>query len=326
MPQISIDNREATRRGAEYLRELGHTDVAIVTLPFDADRTRGPLTPELIAASTADTASERLAGAREVFPDATGRAAAASSIEEGLEAALALLADPATRPTAIIAQSDLLAAGVIKAADELGIAVPAELSVIGFDGIRVDGLQHDLTTLAQPSVSKGRAAGEAVVQLLAGQPGESVCFTSTLHVGDTTAAPRALTPPSVRRRAARSRRRARHHPRRPARPQRQRDRPRGEVADRERRGEPRQRRRTAEPRGIGPPHRTERERHEHGEVHEPGPGEVAGVAGADEHAVEHEHEPAERRREPEHHERGRQQRGDLGRRREQRTAAPRPSR
>jgi DNA-binding LacI/PurR family transcriptional regulator len=83
-----------------------------------------------------------------------------------------------------------LAAGVINAAEELGIAVPAELSVIGFDGIRVDGLQHDLTTLAQPSVSKGRAAGEAVVQLLAGQPGESVCFTSTLHVGDTTAAPR----------------------------------------------------------------------------------------------------------------------------------------
>ncbi|GAA1760447.1 LacI family DNA-binding transcriptional regulator [Agromyces humatus] len=189
IPEISIDNREATRRGAEYLRELGHTDVALVTLPFDADRTRGELTPELIAGSTADTASERLAGARLVFPDAGGRVAATSSIEEGREAGLTLLADSATRPTAIIAQSDLLAAGVINAAEELGIAVPAELSVLGFDGIRVDGLQHDLTTLAQPSVSKGRAAGEAVVQLLAGRPGESVCFTSTLHVGDTTAVP-----------------------------------------------------------------------------------------------------------------------------------------
>ena len=42
VPQISIDNREATRRGAEYLRDLGHTDVALVTLPFDAARTRGP--------------------------------------------------------------------------------------------------------------------------------------------------------------------------------------------------------------------------------------------------------------------------------------------
>jgi DNA-binding LacI/PurR family transcriptional regulator len=125
-----------------------------------------------------------------VFPDATGRAAAASSIEEGLEAGRALLADPANRPTAIIAQSDLLAAGVIQAAEELGIAVPRELSVLGFDGIRVDGLQHDLTTLVQPSVAKGRAAGEAVVSLLAGERPASKCFTSTLHIGDTTAPPR----------------------------------------------------------------------------------------------------------------------------------------
>lgn len=189
IPEISIDNREATRRGAEYLKKLGHTEVALVTLPFDAARTRGPLTPELISASTADTASARLLGARDVFPDATGRAAAASSIEEGLEAGRELLADSSNRPTAVIAQSDLLAAGVIQAAEELGVAVPAELSVLGFDGIRVDGLQHDLTTLVQPSTAKGRAAGEAVVQLLAGEPPRSRCFTSTLHVGDTTAPP-----------------------------------------------------------------------------------------------------------------------------------------
>ena len=65
--------------------------------------------------------------------------------------------------------------------------------MVGFDGIRVDGLQHDLTTLVQPSVAKGRAAGEVVVRLLDGEPGqppESVQFTSTLHIGDTTAAPR----------------------------------------------------------------------------------------------------------------------------------------
>ncbi|PWC05713.1 LacI family DNA-binding transcriptional regulator [Agromyces badenianii] len=189
IPEISIDNRQATRRGAEYLRELGHADVAIVTLPLDAGRTRGPLTEALLQAGTNTTALERLAGAREVFPAATGRVAGASSIEQGLEAARALLTDAAGRPTAIIAQSDLLAAGVIQAAEELGLHVPGDLSVLGFDGIRVDGLQHDLTTLAQPSVAKGRAAGEAVVQLLSGEPPESRCFTSTLHVGDTTASP-----------------------------------------------------------------------------------------------------------------------------------------
>lgn len=194
IPEISIDNREATRRGAEYLRELGHTDVAIVTLPFDPARTRGPLTPELEHGSTVDTASERLRGARDVFPDIAGRVAATSSIEEGREAAKVLLADEAHRPTAIIAQSDLLAAGVVLAAEELGMSVPGDLSVLGFDGIRVDGLQHDLTTLVQPSVAKGHAAGEAVVSLLRGESPDSQCFTSTLHVGDTTGAPRASAP------------------------------------------------------------------------------------------------------------------------------------
>ncbi|KQM82107.1 LacI family DNA-binding transcriptional regulator [Agromyces sp. Leaf222] len=194
IPEISIDNRDATRRGAQHLRDLGHADAVIVTLPLDPARTRGPLTAALEAGSTSDTASERLRGAREVFPHATGRSAAASSIEEGLEAGRILLADPETRPTAIIAQSDLLAAGVLQAAEELGVAVPGEVSVVGFDGIRVDGLQHDLTTLVQPSVAKGRAAGEAVVRMLADDDGDapaSRCFTSVLHVGDTTAPPRA---------------------------------------------------------------------------------------------------------------------------------------
>ena len=125
VPQISIDNREATRRGAEYLRDLGHTEVALVTLPFDAARTRGPLTPDLEHSSTADTATERLLGARDVFPGVTGRAAAASSIEEGLEAGRALLADPDHRPTAIIAQSDLLAAGTATPSSSAAQMTPA---------------------------------------------------------------------------------------------------------------------------------------------------------------------------------------------------------
>ncbi|MDR5701660.1 substrate-binding domain-containing protein [Agromyces aerolatus] len=229
--EIVIDNRAATRRGAEYLQKLGHSHVAVVTLPVDAQRTRGPITPELEARATNSTTRDRLLGAREVFPDAPAFATAASSVEEGRIAALALLADPAGtggadgaggaaadgtdgaggatgaavgggsaggggtadavgRPTAIIAQSDLLAAGVIRAAEELGLRVPEDLSVLGFDGIRVDGLQHDLTTLDQPSVDKGRAAGEAIVRLLAGDLPEPAAFTCTLHIGDTTAPPR----------------------------------------------------------------------------------------------------------------------------------------
>src|SRR5690606_20368452 len=87
-----------------------------------------------------DLTRDRLAGAREVYPDAPVHAAGGSLIDEGLAAGRAILADPRDRPTAVIAQSDLLAAGVIRAAEERGLRVPADLSVTGFDGITVDGL------------------------------------------------------------------------------------------------------------------------------------------------------------------------------------------
>jgi DNA-binding LacI/PurR family transcriptional regulator len=188
VPQILQDNREATRLGARHLRELGHERVAIVTLPLDKEHLRAPVTPERFAGTTNATTRERLQGAWDVFPDAPARSTSGSFADEGRYAALEILdVEASARPTAIIAQSDLLAAGVIRAAESLGIAVPEELSVIGFDGARVDGLwPYDLTTLVQPAVEKGRAAGAAVLAELAGERGRSVQLTSELRVGTTT--------------------------------------------------------------------------------------------------------------------------------------------
>jgi DNA-binding LacI/PurR family transcriptional regulator len=191
VPMIQQDNREATRRGAEHLKRLGHERVAVVALPIDKEHLRAPLTPERLAAGGSSTTIERLQGARDVFPDAPAFTGGGSHVEEGRLVALQLLAGPASaRPTAIIAQSDLLAAGVIRAAEELGIRVPEELSVIGFDGVKVDGLwPYDLTTLVQPAVDKGRAAGRAIVAMLAGEQPETQHFTSEFHEGNTTAPP-----------------------------------------------------------------------------------------------------------------------------------------
>src|SRR5205823_2888479 len=108
--------------------------------------------------------------------------------------------DTAERPTAIIAQSDLLAVGVIAAAHELGLRVPEDLSVVGFDGVRLEGgrleggrlegvAPHDLTTMVQPAVAKGRAAGQAAIALLEGSDVAGETFTSAFHVGSTTAPP-----------------------------------------------------------------------------------------------------------------------------------------
>lgn len=188
---IAQDNREATRIAAQHLADLGHTDVAVVTLSLTRDRSRGSLTAERVAAGSSNTTIERLAGVRDVFPEAGGYITRGSFVEEGRIAGHALLDDPAKRPTAIIAQSDLLAAGVIRAAEEAGLEVPADVSVVGFDGARVDGLwPYDLTTLVQPAVDKGRAAGAAIVDMLEGRVAHPATFTSVFHLGNTTAAPR----------------------------------------------------------------------------------------------------------------------------------------
>ncbi|AXH34410.1 LacI family transcriptional regulator [Humibacter sp. BT305] len=188
---IGLDNAGAAEELARHLAELGHRRVATVTLATDEKRASGPLTPEAERAITTVVTGERLAGMRHVFPDAAAYACADSFVEGGAAAARVLLDVPADRrPTAIMAQSDLLAVGVLQAADELGIAVPQELSVTGFDGVRIDGLtRHDLTTMVQPVAEKGRAAGEAVVALLAGDEVSSRRYPCVFHAGTTTAPP-----------------------------------------------------------------------------------------------------------------------------------------
>ncbi|MEO8260926.1 MAG: LacI family DNA-binding transcriptional regulator [Pseudolysinimonas sp.] len=185
---IDLDNRDASRRGAEHLAQLGHRRVAVVTLPLDAARTRGEVTPARMATSAAHTTLERLGGVREVLPDAVAFSASGSTVDEGARIARLLLDVPAgERPTAIVAQSDLLAVGVLRVADELGIAVPAELSVIGFDGVRLEGaIDGVLTTLVQPAIEKGRLAAEAVLAALAGRAGTPVLLHSELRIGTTT--------------------------------------------------------------------------------------------------------------------------------------------
>jgi DNA-binding LacI/PurR family transcriptional regulator len=74
--------------------------------------------------------------------------------------ALALLACR-PRPTAILAMSDRLAAGALQAAAQVGLSVPRDLSVVGFDDAPLAAqLVPPLTTVRQPLTEKGRLAAE----------------------------------------------------------------------------------------------------------------------------------------------------------------------
>ncbi|WP_284283748.1 substrate-binding domain-containing protein [Arsenicicoccus piscis] len=142
--------------------------------------------PDLQAPHTA----ARHAALVDVFgSDLVTAEATLSGVESGEQAARALLADPVHRPTAILAHSDLLAVGVMQAAESLGLRVPEDLSVTGFDGVDLPWWPTPLTTVAQPGSDKGARAARLVRDGLAGEPGRDVVLQAHLVVGATTAPP-----------------------------------------------------------------------------------------------------------------------------------------
>jgi DNA-binding LacI/PurR family transcriptional regulator len=116
------------------------------------------------------------------------------TVEAGADAARLLLDMPAhQRPTAVVAQADLLAAGVVRTAESLGLRVPEDLSVTGFDGVELPWLDHVLTTVEQPGADKGRAMGRLVRRALEGAQIRDEPFPVRLRVGTTTSSPPSVT-------------------------------------------------------------------------------------------------------------------------------------
>ncbi len=196
--RVEIDERAAQAAVTTHLRELGHTRLGHLTMPLDG-RGRAPGRRSVAAATTgAHTVSrDRVLG----FVDAAGRRpliveARAADIESGREAARLLLEVPAAdRPTGVVAQSDLLAVGVIRAAHDLGLRVPQDLSVTGFDGIALPWFDGTLTSVDQHGQAKGRALGEVVRGLLDGSRQRVLTRVPTdLRLGTTTAPPPPRSP------------------------------------------------------------------------------------------------------------------------------------
>ncbi|GAA1075848.1 substrate-binding domain-containing protein [Tsukamurella spumae] len=162
---VGVENRSATARLTDHLRALGHRSVGIVRLRHG------------------DVERARTEAARAAFPDAPVVVTTDSTIDEGFRAGAELLDRGLT---AIIAQSDLLAVGVVGAAESRGLRVPEDLSVVGFDGVRVDGFARTLTTIRQPIVEMGRLAAQAVLAAHEGAPLPTLAMEVDLVVGDTT--------------------------------------------------------------------------------------------------------------------------------------------
>ena len=118
---------------------------------------RGPLARRM--AGIADA----LAGGRAVAWPTSGLAEVPVTRAEGYRATKELMA-AAEPPTAILALSDVLAYGAVDALQELGLDVPGDVSVTGFDDLAESAwFRPRLTTVRQPIVTKGRSAADFLI-------------------------------------------------------------------------------------------------------------------------------------------------------------------
>ncbi len=158
-PSIGVDDVAGGELATRHLLELGHRRVALIGDPppefryaWSRDRTRGY--ERALAAGGIELRGEYVREGTRLPHVATAVAAELLSLPE--------------RPTAIFAASDTQAIGVLEAARSLGIRVPEELSVIGFDDIEVSAYVG-LTTVRQPLLESGRRGARILLEALGGQ-------------------------------------------------------------------------------------------------------------------------------------------------------------
>ena len=161
LAHISVNNYEAAYESVSYLINLGHQHIAF-------------LGSENKFVSTL----ERFNGYKRALADAglpykeayAERGSVDYSFQSGRDAALRLLSLH-ERPTAVFCVSDVLALGVIAQAREMGIDVPGQLSVTGFDDVDYTTMFHPyLTTISTPCYDLGTKAMILLQQCMQKQP------------------------------------------------------------------------------------------------------------------------------------------------------------
>ena len=156
---ISVDNQCGTRLGTEYLYKLGHRNIL-----YYGCRT-GSTTHQLRADGYKEACQMLGIEPKIVYFDS-----ASSSIELGYEMAHKAL-EQKQEITAVFASTDSNAIGLMQAAREKNIRIPEELSLLGFDNIRLASLpQIDLTTVAQPKEEMAVRAVKMLIRKIEKQP------------------------------------------------------------------------------------------------------------------------------------------------------------
>ncbi len=155
--EVVFDDLSAAAAAVEHLVGLGHREIAFV------------------GGARSRTAALRIVGFRQALQEAGLRPTAIVDCEASLAASRkathALLSAP-ERPSGVVAYDDVVAIAVMRAAHALGLDVPRDLSVVGFDDIDIAAfVEPPLTTVRQPKREMGQAAVELLLQSIRGVAG-----------------------------------------------------------------------------------------------------------------------------------------------------------
>ncbi len=181
VPFVGATNWRGGQSATRHLVELGHRRVAMISGPDHVLCCRARLAGYYSAMGEAGLPVDP---ERIVHADLTR--------EDGAAAARRLVARP-DRPTAIFAANDLQALGVYQAARELGLRIPDDLSVVGFDDLPVVAwVDPPMTTVHQPLTEMAVAATELALTLGRGEqaPQAGLEIATTLVVRNSTAPPK----------------------------------------------------------------------------------------------------------------------------------------
>ncbi|MEV0011176.1 LacI family DNA-binding transcriptional regulator [Streptomyces sp. NPDC051840] len=157
---VNLDIADGMRQVTDHLLGLGHRRFV-----------------HLASAVDTWTFAVRARALRQALRDVPGvtltTVRAPLAVTAGREAAEAALAAPGPRPTAIVCDDDILAAGACKAARRLGLLIPGDISVTGFDDLALaTAVEPELTTVRLPAEQVGERGMKALLAVLEGTPAE----------------------------------------------------------------------------------------------------------------------------------------------------------
>nr|WP_079074088.1 LacI family DNA-binding transcriptional regulator [Streptomyces sp. Root1310] len=185
----SVVDADGTGAGlvVDHLVSLGHRDITLVSAPGTRS-SKWTRTPEIVL-----TNGYTEAMGRHGLGDETQVCRAAYSDEGGYKAGISLLTRE-DRPTAVMAGADVAALGVWRAAHELGLRVPEDVSIVGYNNTALADLATvQLTSVDQAGHDMGSTAARLLIERVEGRREHAVQTTMTprLVVRRSTSAPGA---------------------------------------------------------------------------------------------------------------------------------------